>query len=128
MTEEKKTKKKVINATFTEKLQIKEILDQRLHSIEGTDMFRYEEGWSDLRVGQEVNKRLTDAPAAYIRSECFGKLKRASYGTSNKAHELRVTALEHQLRRLMDILSVNADERATVLGNVETNGEGKDNG
>ena len=108
-------------ATFAEKMKIHEILIERLHPVEGTDLFRYEDGWSDLRVSQTVRDTLTGSPAATVRKEVFGQLMYAQGGSPRREHERRITALENQLRRLMSVCNISAADRARVIGDVGTN-------
>ena len=118
------TRKKTISATLTEKIAIMEILHERLHAVEGTDLFRYEDGWSDEMVAIEVNIDLNANHASKVRAELFGKLFKQSRPTivSRRLAD-RVTVLEGQFQRLLD-WSLGGDTRthAEILGNVESNG------
>ena len=104
------TRKTTICATFTEKLAIKALLDERLHPVEGTEtgtgayLFRYEEGWNDEVVAKTVREALSANITAKIRNECFGKLhnqgkKSGQVSGSTKA---RVEMLEAKLELLID--------------------------
>ena len=117
----KENTKAAPTATFAEKMDIHEILSDRLHSIEGSNLFRYEEGWSDLRVSQVVRSNLTASPTAKIRKDMFGQLMYAQGGRTKSEHEKRITALENQLRRLIDWMNPNAEIRAELIGDVDTN-------
>ncbi len=108
-----------IHATLAEKLAVNLILAERLHPIEGSDLFRYEEGWTDYRIAQEVHPRLGSNNVRGVRLEMFGPLQRTFSPTTPNALEARVTLLENQLRRILDVhrkLGLNAEDREYILG------------
>ena len=89
-------------ATYLQRKLIDEILSKRLHAIEGTSLFRYEEGWDDERVAKEINPQLTSSATTYVRNAVYGKLqktRRVQVGTVTK---VRVERLEYQLVLLLD--------------------------
>ena len=118
------TRKTTVCATFPEKLAIKALLDERLHPVEGTDKFRYEDGWDDERVAKWVREALSGNVTANIRHECFGKLH--NYGKksdrANTGLKLRVERLESQLELLLDWMQDNTSllklERDTINNGV----------
>jgi len=102
-------------------MEIHKVLEERLHPCDdGTDRFRYEDGWSDERVSQSIDERLTKSSTATVRKEMFGELKKAYNVRSRHRLGGRITALENQLRRLLQ-LTLCADDAALVLGNNEDN-------
>ena len=110
------TRKTTVCATFTEKLAIKVLLDERLHPVEGTDRFRYEDGWSDGIVAYEVRKdslpakeALSGNVTAKIRNECFGKLHNygKKLGAPSSSVKLRVEVLEERLYRLLNWMTLH---------------------
>ena len=103
------TGKTPIYATFPEKLAIKALLDERLHPVEGTGLFRYEDGWNDEVVAKTVREALNISVAAKIRTDCFGKLHNCGKksGTPKTIVKLRVERLESQLELLLDWMQDN---------------------
>ena len=116
------TRKTTICATFVEKLAIKALLDERLHAVEGTDKFRYEDGWDDERVAKWVRDALSGKITAKIRNECFGKLHNCGKksGRATTSLKVRLAVLEEQLKRLIVILalhhSMSFDHRVWIEG------------
>ena len=102
------TRKTNERPNFEEKLALFELLKQRLHPVEGTDKFRYEEGWDDEVVAKTVNTRLEANATAFVRKESkqFGLLIRQS-SASSATTKTRVTALEEKLNRLIAILALH---------------------
>ncbi len=116
------TRKTAISATFTEKLAIKTLLDERLHPVDGTvpELFRYEEGWNDERVAHHINPLLGSNHTAKIRCECFGKL----YGkqpTKRVKYEERLTVLEGQFQRALLCMKLTPEEWVFIHSNAEDN-------
>ncbi len=95
------TRKPTICATFLEKLAIKAMLDERLHPVDGTELFRYEEGWNDGVTAHYINPTLSGNITAKIRNECFGKLHGKTPMKRVKLEE-RVRLLESQLKLTLD--------------------------
>ncbi len=124
MTDRKITRR----ATFTEKVGILEMLKERLHAVGETELFRYEDGWSDERIAQTVELTLPANITAKVRVECFGLLYKSG-GSPSAGKRLRlnyrVTATENQIRRILDWLEIsfqlNAQDRSKILGNIRTN-------
>ena len=112
------TRKTTVCATFTEKLEIKALLDERLHPVEGTNLFRYEDGWNDDIVAKTVRLALSDTIAAKIRNECFGKLHNYGKkpGKPSTGLKARVAQLEERLQRLADFTTTTAEEYADIIG------------
>ena len=115
------TRKTTVCATFTEKLAIKALLDERLHPVEGTDKFRYEDGWSDESIAKAVREALSANITAKIRNECFGKLHNCGKksGQTSSSIKLRVERLESQLVYLLDWMQhyggLPAQERDAII-------------
>ncbi len=111
------TRKTTVCATFPEKLAIKALLDERLHPVEGTELFRYEDGWNDEVVAKTAHERLAGNIVAKIRTECFGKLFNhgRTPGRVNASLKVRVALLEGQLERLIDWVNPLPIPRAFIL-------------
>ncbi len=111
------TRKPTICATFLEKLAIKALLDERLHAVEGTDMFRYEEGWNDEVVAKTVREELSDNIAAKIRTECFGKLHNhgRKLAAPSGGLKLRITVLEDRFQRALSCMKLTPEEWEFIL-------------
>ncbi len=114
------------NASYPEKKEIERILSEHLHPVgEGSDLFYYDKGWSDLRVSQSVRNTLTASPAAKMRKDMFGKLAYAQGGPGKRVQDARMTMVERQIRQLANLMSLSGQERALIFG-VDTNEDGGD--
>ena len=117
------TGKTPIYATFPEKLAIKALLDERLHPVEATDHFRYEDGWSDEVVAKTVREALSANVAAKVRNECFGKLHnhgRTARSIVRAGTKARLERLEKRFERHLDweqsLGGLTNAERAEIMG------------
>ena len=121
--------KKIITASYVDKTHMHKLLNQYLHPIENTDKFRYEDGWDDEKIAKAVDPRFSAHHAQRIRMEVFGAIKRKIDYTKNLTRSSlteKIISLENQIRRLIEYCGCNAQERAEILGNAETNGPEKE--
>ena len=120
----KKTDKRPYRmATTKEIIHINKRLEEFIEKNEDGTCY-YIDNWSDQRILDELKDGLNVGAVQRVRKELFGSF--FTKGVRTGGHPIirtRVTALENQLRRLMDLLAVNANERAVVLGNTDTNAE-----
>ena len=112
-----KQRKPTISATFSQKQEMYNTLTERLHSVEDTDLVRYEEGWHDERIAKEVDPKFSESIAARIRMECFGKLQGKIYKgrLNNPAHEERISKLENQFRRYLKWQGLKTKDLAYIF-------------
>ena len=83
-------------ASRTQIIRINDILRQHVKKCEGTDLYEYEEGFSDEKISEIVG--CTRASVALLRREVFGQLRRpVSAGTT-----AQYAALEELLHRLIE--------------------------
>ena len=113
-------------ATTKEIIHINKQLEEFIKKNEDGTCY-YIDNWSDQRILDELDGSLNIGAVQRVRKEIFGGL--FTKGVRKGSHLIirtRVTVLENQLRRLMDLLAVNANERAIVLGNADNNAESID--
>ena len=124
---QKKTNKQSYRmATTKEIIHINKRLEEFIEKNEDGTCY-YIDNWSDQRILDELDGSLNIGAVQRVRKELFGGL--FAKGVRTGGHPIirtRVTVLENQLRRLMDLLAVNANERAIVLGNADNNAESID--
>ena len=124
---QKKTNKQSYRmATTKEIIHINKRLEEFIKKNEDGTCY-YIDNWSDQRILDELDGSLNIGAVQRVRKEIFGGL--FAKGVRTGGHPIirtRVTVLENQLRRLMDLLAVNANERAIILGNADNNAESID--
>ncbi len=99
-----------IVASNAEVIAVHEKLKAVIVAIEGEkDVVRYLDGWSDERVQKEVAPRLTPEHVGRLRTEMFGRLKRADKDDPVLAEEVA------RHRRLIDHLFEKLGEPVPML-------------
>lgn len=104
-------------STLTEKLAMKELLDQHLKPIGNKGYFKYAKGWDDARIASETSPLLTTYHAKHVRVQLFGNIKReAKPRVGSPKLKARFDLLETRFVKLLGVLNLSAEQQAIVMG------------
>lgn len=72
------------------------LMQEHLHKIDGSDLWKYDEGWDDQRIVAEVGGSSGPTKVSNLRLELFGKLQTKVFG----APAVDLGPIEKQLHEL----------------------------
>ena len=94
------------SSTLVEKVVMQKLLEKHLFPIpDTTNLFKYEFGWDDKRIAEEVCIELTSSHARYVRIELFGQIGKLPKSKSARMKMLeRIEVLEAQVFALEKVV------------------------
>lgn len=100
-------KTKRVHLALGDAMKVGDLLRQHLNKIEGTDLWKYAEGWNDNNIAVMVGGTASAANVARVRETVFGKFpstRGVSTSKGNPELEAKVSALQGQVDKLQEEL------------------------
>jgi hypothetical protein len=92
--------KKLVLMSLADKIRANEIMTAHLHPVEGTNKFRYDEGWSDAKIAETIGHNLGAQHIYKVRMSLFEALNNPLPIGMNTGS--RLGGVEDATKRLQD--------------------------